>query len=92
MWVFVPPPKTLPRSIGHYREWIEAMKGGPPPAANFEFEGPIAEALLLGNVALRTGEKLRWDSANLKVTNVDAALPLINPGYRGEWGAVVTGE
>ncbi len=86
---FVPPPKTLPRSIGHYREWIEAAKGGTAGAANFEFEATIAEALLLGNVALRTGEKLRWDSANLKVTNSTAAQALINHGYRGEWGAVV---
>ena len=95
MRAFVPPPKTLPRSIGHYREWIEAAKatkGSPAPAANFEFEGPIAEALLLGNVALRTGEKLRWDSANLKVTSAAAAQPLIGPGYRGDWGALVTGQ
>jgi predicted dehydrogenase len=88
MRAFVPPAKTLPRSAGHYREWIEAAKGGPPPAANFEFEGPIAEALLLGNVALRTEEKLRWDSANLKVSNA-AAQSLINPGYRGEWSALI---
>jgi hypothetical protein len=87
---FTPPPKTLPRSIGHYREWIEAAKGGKEqPEANFEFEAGIVEALLLGNVALRMGEKLRWDSANLKVTNVASAEPLVKPGYRGDWGSVI---
>jgi len=89
MSAFVPPPKTLPRSIGHYREWIEAAKGGPPGAANFEYESAVAEAVLLGNVALRAQEKLRWDTANLKVTNLPTAQALINPGYRGEWGSVV---
>ncbi|HEV2492943.1 MAG TPA: Gfo/Idh/MocA family oxidoreductase [Terriglobia bacterium] len=89
---FTPPPKTLPRSIGHYREWIEAAKGGKvQPEANFEFESSVVEALLLGNVALRTGEKLRWDSANLKVPNVAAADALVSPGYRGDWGAVIKG-
>jgi predicted dehydrogenase len=90
---FTPPPKTLPRSIGHYREWIEAAKGGKvQPEANFEFEASVVEALLLGNVALRTGEKLRWDSANFKVTNVASAEPLVSPGYRGDWGAVFKGQ
>jgi len=90
---FTPPPKTLPRSIGHYREWIEAAKGGKvQPEANFEFESRVVEALLLGNVALRTGDKLRWDSSSFKVTNVAAAQPLVSPGYRGDWGSVIGGE
>lgn len=94
MRAFVPPPKTLPRSIGHYREWIEAAKGTTKtaPAANFEFEAAVAEGLLLGNVALRTGQKLRWDSAGFRVTNLATAQTLIDPGYRGEWGAVVKGD
>lgn len=90
MKAFVPPPKTLPRSPGHYREFIEAAKGGPVAEANFEFEGPVAEAVLLGNVALRTGEKLRWDSAGLKITNSNAGQALLNPGYRGSWGSLVS--
>lgn len=93
MKAFVPPPPTLPRSPGHYREWIEAAKGGAAtPAANFEFESTVVEALLLGNVALRTGEKLRWSSPDLKVTGSAAAQALISPGYRGEWGNLVYGR
>src|SRR5437016_8135424 len=30
------PPQKLPRSIGHYKEWIEAAKGGKPGGANFD--------------------------------------------------------
>ncbi|MBE3070473.1 MAG: Gfo/Idh/MocA family oxidoreductase [Planctomycetes bacterium] len=78
------PPKTLPRSPGHDREWIDACKGGPkPPGANFGFSGPVTEAILLGNVALRTGERLVWDGPGLKATN--AAAPLIQPEYRQGW-------
>ena len=86
MSAFEPPPKTLPRSPGHYREWIEAAKGGPSAAANFGFESAVAQAILLGNIAVRTQEKLRWDSTAMKVVNSAAAQELVMPPYRGNWG------
>lgn len=85
MKAFQPPPKTLPRSPGNDREWIEAARGGKAGGANFEFEAPVTQAVLLGNVALRAGKKLHWDSANLKVTNDEAAQKYINDAYREGW-------
>jgi predicted dehydrogenase len=85
MKTFQPPPKTLPRSIGHDREWIEACKGGKPAGANFEFEAPITETILLGNVALRVGKRLSWDTGDLKVTSVPTAQPYVSPEYRPGW-------
>jgi predicted dehydrogenase len=85
MAAFQPPPKTLPRSPGHYREFIQACKGGPKPDANFEFESDVAETILLGNVSVRAGEVVHWDSPSLKVTNNAAAQALIAPPYRGNW-------
>jgi predicted dehydrogenase len=80
------PPKTLPRSIGHHKEWIQACKGGPAPRSNFDFAGPLTEAVLLGSVCTRHGgEKLIWDSANLKVTNVPDANKLLHYEYRQGW-------
>ena len=79
------PPQTLPRSIGHDREWIEACKGGAAPGANFEFAGKVTEGLLLGNVAVRAGETLAWDSSKMKVTNVSAANQYVRREYRGDW-------
>ena len=80
-----PPPKTLPRSLGHYQEWINACKGGEPAGSNFDFAGPLTETVLLGNIAIRTGKKLCWDSANMTVTNVPEANPYVNPAYREGW-------
>ena len=83
---FEPPPKTLPRSIGHDREWIEACKGSKnAPGANFGFSGLVTEAILLGNVALRTGERLVWNRSKLEATNAPAAQPFIRPEYREGW-------
>jgi predicted dehydrogenase len=85
MQAYERPPKTLPRSIGHYKEWIEACKGGPLAAANFDFAGPLTETVLLGNAALWMGRKLEWDSANLKFTNCPEADPLVHRAYREGW-------
>lgn len=79
------PPKTLPRSPGHYQEWINACKGGEPAGANFDFAGPLTETVLLGNIAIRTGQKLLWDAPNMKITNVAEANAFINPPYREGW-------
>jgi hypothetical protein len=83
---FRPPAKALPRSPGNDREWLDACAGGKArPGANFEFSGAVTEALLLGNVALRTGQRLVWDRAKLKAVNVPAAEPYIRPERRPGW-------
>ena len=79
------PPKTLPRSIGHHNEWVEACKGGKPAGSNFEFASLMTQVVLLGNVALRAGEKLQWDGQNMKVTNVSAANEYLHRSYRDGW-------
>lgn len=80
------PPKTLPRSIGHHKEWIQACKSGTPTRSNFDFAGPLTEAVLLGAVSVRMGgKKLNWDSANLKVTNVPEANEYLHYQYRQGW-------
>jgi hypothetical protein len=79
------PQKTIPRSIGHHEEWIEACKGGKPAGANFEFSGIVTQALLLGNVSLRLRKKLYWDGPNMKVTNVPEANEYLHYQYRQGW-------
>jgi len=85
MKAFQPPPDTLTKSVGHYLEWIAAIKGGEPARANFEFEAPITEAVLLGDVAVRSGKKLHWDSAKMRVTNDSAANDLVSLPKRSAW-------
>jgi predicted dehydrogenase len=83
---FQQPPKTLPRSPGNEREWLDACKGGKTkPGGNFEFEGMVTETLLLGNVAVCTGEKFSWDRANLKANNSDLGQKYIRPERRSGW-------
>jgi predicted dehydrogenase len=70
----------------HLRQWLDACRGSKvKPGAYFEFSSGVAEALLLGNVALRTGGKLLWDAENLKVINEPAAEQYIRPERRVGW-------
>lgn len=85
-------PQSIPRSEKHYQEWIDACKGGKPAGSNFNWAGPLAESVLLGNVALRlqlredlTLCKLLWDSAALKFTNLDEANKFVRREYRAGW-------
>jgi predicted dehydrogenase len=86
MTAFTPPPKTLPRSPGNYREWLDAAKGAKTvPGAHFQYEARVTEAILLGNVAERAGKKLVWDAAALGAANAPSAGKLIRPEYRSGW-------
>lgn len=79
------PEKTLPRSKGHWKEWIEACKGGEPARSNFDFAGPMTEAVLLGTISVRTGKRLEWDATNMKVTNEPEANAFLHYTYRDGW-------
>ena len=80
------PDPSLPRvGGGHHQEWIDACKGGPPARADFAYSGRLTEMVLLGNVALRLGQRIQWDAANLRVTNSSEAEPLIRREYRSGW-------
>lgn len=99
------PKQTLPRvpngPDGHYTQWVEAcMKGyGKMQLSSpFEYAGPFTEAVLMGNLALRSyamkapngrgypgRKKLLWDAKNMKITNFDEANQFVKREYRSGW-------
>jgi len=82
---FKPPKQLFERGINHYQEWIRACKGGPKTSAGFDYSGPLTEAVLLGNVAAKTGQRIFWDAKNLKVTNIPEANKHLKRQYRDGW-------
>jgi len=82
---FEPPRPFIPDSIGHHKEWIEACKTGAMTTCNFDYSGALAETVLLGNVAYRTGRKLEWDPAALRARNCPEANQFIQHHYRKGW-------
>ncbi len=79
------PAKTLPRSKGHHRDWLDACKGTGQASANFEAVGPMIESIFMGQLAIRIGEKLHWNGPEMRCTNNAAANDLVRPIYRAGW-------
>ncbi|NQT11703.1 MAG: gfo/Idh/MocA family oxidoreductase, partial [Planctomycetes bacterium] len=60
-----------------------------PAMSNFpDYAGPLSEVVLTGNLAVwlaaepGQGQKIAWDSKNLKAGNVEGLETLIKPEYR----------
>ncbi|MFM8878775.1 MAG: gfo/Idh/MocA family oxidoreductase, partial [Verrucomicrobiota bacterium] len=66
----------------HYREWIRACKGGPKAQSAFDIAGPVTETLLLGNLAIRAGQRLEWDASAMRVLNLPSANQWVRTKYR----------
>ena len=79
------PEPTIPRSPGHHAEWIRACKGGEPAMSNFDYASALTETILLGNLAIVTGEPIYWDAKNGKAINCPKADPYIAREYRKGW-------
>ena len=99
------PPATLPRiqgqQDGHYQQWVTACLSGYGKAtvsSPFEYAGPFTEAVLMGNLAIRSygirgsggkgypgRKKLLWDAKNMKVTNFDEANAFVKSEYRSPY-------
>ncbi len=99
------PAPSLPRvPEGHYVQWVNACMQGygkGVTSSPFDFAGPFSEAILMGNLAIRSynlkvkndkGEdtfpgrkKLLWDAKNMKITNFDEANAFVKREYRPGW-------
>ncbi|WP_194774516.1 Gfo/Idh/MocA family protein [Pararhodonellum marinum] len=80
------PKPSIPRSTGHFREWIDAIKANQSSAANFEYGARLTEITLLGVLSLRMGGKLiEWDPAAMKAKGLPDADPFIKEPVRKGW-------
>jgi len=79
------PEPYIPDSIGHHKEWTNAIKTGGTTTCNFDYSGALTESVLLGVASYRSGQDLVWDSEKLQVTNSAEAQQLIHKEYRKGW-------
>ena len=61
--------------------------GNGEPTSPFEYATPLTETMLLGLVALRTGQgrKIHYDAASMSVTNAPEANQYLHREYRSGW-------
>ena len=71
--------------MAHHHEWLATCKGEAKALSHFDYAGPMTEAVLLGNVALRAGHAIDWDAHGMRVTNDPHANQWIRKAYRKGW-------
>ncbi len=79
------PEPSIPKSIGHHNEWVDAIKNDKETTCNFEYSGALSEAVMLGVVSFKSQQAIEWDAVNLKVKNDTGAQQLIHKEYRKGW-------
>ena len=81
-------PKSIPRiEWSHEMNWVKAAKGLTPASSPIPYAAQLTETMLLGVVALRTGQgrKLLYDGAKMNVTNIAEANQYLTREYRTGW-------
>lgn len=80
----LPRPKLPPRN--HYHHFADACLGGEMTESHFGQTGPMAEAILLGTVAIRApGQLLKWNASAMEITNDSKAERFLRRTYRQGW-------
>jgi len=82
---FKAPPKSIPDSPGHIREFLDAIKSRQTTSCNVEYGFMVTKGGLLANIAYRTGERLNWDDAHEKFTGHTQANRFVTRHYRKPW-------
>lgn len=82
---YQPPAASIPKSLGHHAEWIDAIKTDKETTCNFDYSGRLAETVLLGPAAYRCGKKLEYDAAAMKAVNCPEADAIFKQPYRDGW-------
>jgi len=82
---FPKPAPSIPDSPGHIREFLNSIKTREKTTCNIEYSHRLNKGGLLGNIALRTGERIQWDGAKERITNSKAGQALVTRRYRKGW-------
>jgi predicted dehydrogenase len=72
--------------VNHYTSWVDACLDNGRTTSNFDYAGPLTEAVLLGAVAIRfPGQRLQWDTQAARIKNHAGANSHLTWPYRRNW-------
>jgi len=73
------------KGVHHWRQFVDACRGGDKTTANFDYAGPLTEAILLGDIASRFPQTtLAWNARRMKF-DLREADHFIQREYRAGW-------
>lgn len=79
------PPKAVPDSPGHEREWLDCIRSRQQPSANVEYHHKVNVPIVLGNLSLRLARSIRLHPKTGWITDDEEAVRLSIPEYRAPW-------
>jgi predicted dehydrogenase len=72
--------------INHWHHFVDGILNEQKPWANFDYSGPLTEAVLLGSVATRfPNTTLEWNARRMRFTNEKTANQYVRREYRKGW-------
>lgn len=78
-------PESLPRSKGHSREWLDAIRGEGKVFSDFEIGGKLTEIGLAGVVGVRVGRSIKWNGEKMEAADAPEAARIVHPDVRTKW-------
>lgn len=75
-------PKSIPRSPGHQRNFLDSVKSRKEPESNLAYARLMTLPMHLGLISFRLQRKIQWDSRNEQILNDPAASEMVFRPYR----------
>jgi predicted dehydrogenase len=76
--------------IAHIRNWLDCIRSGRMPAADWEMGHRSATACHLGVISYRLGRKIRWDAGREQIIGDAEAQRMTEREYRAPFGLPAT--
>jgi predicted dehydrogenase len=80
-----PPPKSIPPSPGHEREWLDCVKSRQQPSCNPDYHVRIDVPIVLSLLSLKLGRTIQFDPIKERIVGDSEASKLAVPKYRSPW-------
>jgi predicted dehydrogenase len=81
----LPPPKSIPPSPGHEREWLDCIKSRQQPSCSVFYHTHVDVPIVLSLLSLKLGRSIRFDPATEKIVGDPEAAQMAIPKYRSPW-------
>jgi predicted dehydrogenase len=80
-----PPPKSVPPSPGHEREWLDCIKSRQQPSCSVFYHLQVDAPIALSLLSYKLGRSIQFDPVTERIVGDAEAERLAIPDYRPPW-------
>jgi predicted dehydrogenase len=80
-----PPPKSIPPSPGHEREWLDCIQSRQQPSCSVFYHVKVDVPIVLSLLSYKLGRSIQFDPKTDRVVGDSEAARLAVPRYRAPW-------